>query len=208
MALDNYTNLKASIISWSHRQDIGDVVDDFILIAETEFYYNAIDPLRVREMEARDTSATNTTDRFLALPTDFLEARRLDVTVSTERRIVTYQTPAQMVIQTQAAHPNYFTVTDQIEFNRQPDEIYETNLQYYQTLPALDSTNDTNEILTKYPNVYLYGALWALFKWSRNTEEELKWKNDFLAAIVGANKSSMKGRYGPNPQMRNFGPTP
>ena len=36
MALDTYTNLVKSIVSYSHRGDLGTKIDDFILLAETE----------------------------------------------------------------------------------------------------------------------------------------------------------------------------
>ena len=91
MALDNYANLKASIESWSHRDDVKDIIDDFILIAEAEMYANDDASLRLRSMEALDTSAANTSDRFLALPTDYLETRRLDLTVSDCRLPIDYK---------------------------------------------------------------------------------------------------------------------
>lgn len=202
MALDNYANLKAAVMNWSHRQDVGSFVDDFITLAENEFYHNANSPLRVRYMEALDTGACSTSDRFLALPTDYLEQRRLDITLNTERKPIKFVTPNQMNIETLGGNPTYFTVTTRIEFNRQPDQAYVTNLQYYKKLTALDSTNTTNDILTYYPNIYLYGSLWALFQWARNDEEEAKFYNKFMNAIEGANDSSERGRYGASPSMR------
>lgn len=202
MSLNNYANLKAAVEDWSHRTDIGSYVDDFISIAEDEMYNNSQSPLRVRYMEALDTSACSTSNRFLALPTNYLEMRRLDLTVNTERKTIRYLTPNQMQISTLGGYPEYFTITTQIEFNRQPDQAYVTNLLYYKKLTALDSTNTTNDILTYYPRIYLYGTLWALFQWARNDEEEAKFYQKFLSAIEGANDSSERGRYGTSPSMR------
>jgi len=120
MALDNYADLKAAVMDWSHRQDVGEYVDDFITLAEKEFYFNLDSPLRVREMEALDTSACSTSDRFLALPTDFLEDRRLDITVSTQRKTIQFVTPNMLEIATGSGNPDRYTVTSQIEFNNQP----------------------------------------------------------------------------------------
>lgn len=208
MALANYSQLYAAIGDWSHREDVGSYIDDFITLAEKEFYFNLDTPLRVREMEALDTSACSTANRFLALPTDFLESRRLDLTVSGLRKPIKYVTPNMLDIQTGTGYPTFFTITDQIEFDILPDQPYVTNLQYYKTLTALDSTNTTNAILTKYPNIYLYGALWALFKWARNDEEAAKFYNDFIRAIDGANIASQRGRYGASASCRPRGATP
>lgn len=208
MALNNYANLKAAIKDWSHRTDVDVYVDDFITLAEKEFYFNLDSPLRVREMEALDTSACSTSDRFLALPTDFLESRRLDLTISSQRYTIQYETPDQVFIESVSGAPERYTITSRIEFNRQPDQAYVTNLQYYQTLNALDSTNTTNAILTKYPNIYLYGSLWALFQWARNDEEEAKYYQKFIRAVDGANVSSQRGRYGSGVVMRPRQMTP
>lgn len=215
MSLDTYSNLKAAVENWSHRQDIGTHIDDFILLCETSFYNGVLDPqtsntvsLRVKDQEELSVGACSTSDRFLALPTDYLEQRRLDLTVSAKRKPVTYQTPAQLDILTGTGIPSYFTVTDQVEFDILPDDTYVTNMQYYKKLTALDSTNTTNSILTNFPNIYLYGCLWALFQWARNTEEESKNLILFVNAIKAANQTSKRGQYGPNPRSRVRGSTP
>lgn len=215
MALDNYANLKAAVENWSHRKDVKDYIDDFIAIAETEFYNGVYNPdireslaLRVREMEALDTSTTSTSSRFLALPTDYLELRRLDLTVSSVRKPLQYRTPNQLIILDGTAAPSYYTITDQVEFDITPDDTYSSNMQYFKKFDALDATNNTNDILTNYPNVYLYGALWALFQYARNTEEETKYFIKFTQAIESANNGSYRGRYGKGLSARVRGSTP
>ena len=37
MALDNYTNLIASIADWVNRSDLTAVIPDFVTLAESEF---------------------------------------------------------------------------------------------------------------------------------------------------------------------------
>ena len=206
MALDNYANLKASIESWSHRDDVKDIIDDFILIAEAEMYANDDASLRLRSMEALDTSAANTSDRFLALPSDYLETRSLDLTVSDYRLPIEYKTPNDMFIDTNGARvPTYYTVTSQIEFDSQPDEAYVTNLLYYKKLTALSSSNTTNAILDDYPQVYLNGALWQLNVWAENDINANKYYTLFVKSINGANKTDQKGRYGVAPRQRIVG---
>ena len=78
MPLDNFSNLKASIKSRSKRNDVSDAdLTDYIQQAEATFYNNPTAPLRIRAMEARATAAADTASRFLALPDNFLQMRRL-----------------------------------------------------------------------------------------------------------------------------------
>lgn len=208
MALANYGNLKASIETWSKRQDVNDKLDDFIDLCETEIYSNAIEPLRIRSMVQLETSATSTSVRTQSLPTGFLEPRRFDLTVSGERPVIDYVTPSAQVIRQSTGLPSNYTITDQIEYDIIPDVAYVTNISYYGKLTALSSSNTTNSILTDYPNIYLYGSLMALFQWADNTEELAKYKNLFIEAISGANTTSALGDRGVASQKRRNGRNP
>lgn len=208
MALDNYANLKAAVEGWSHRQDIGGYIDDFIDICEKEFYQGNSVRLRTRDMNITETSAMSASVRTQALPTNYLETIRFDVTNGGERRTIDYRTPEQTIIRSGTGTPKYYTITDQIEYDIQPDTALVTNIVHYARLNALDSTNTTNAILTNYPNVYLYGCLWALFQWARNSEEEQKFYAKFLEAIAGANSSGSDGSYGVSMQKIRRGRNP
>ena len=88
MSLDRYANLKQAIQNFSHRNDISDVIDDFIDLAE-----NKIDNgLRLRSNELR-AQATISSGRFLALPDRFLEMRRMSL--NPRRRPSAWTTPAR-----------------------------------------------------------------------------------------------------------------
>ena len=207
MALANYANLKAEISgldSFSHRDDFDDSVDDFILLAETEMYSNSDVSLRVKEMNATETSATSSSLRTQALPTGFLEPRRFDLTVSSERITIKYITPEAMYIRSGTGLPTCYTVTTQFEYDIIPDDTYVTNIIHYAKATALSDANTTNAILTNYPNVYLYGCLWAAFQWAENDENILKYRALFLSAIRGANLATRTGTMGVSTQRRNL----
>lgn len=212
MPLDNYENLKESIKRRSKRDDITDSdLVDYIVQCETEFYNNAISPLRVRSMEARATSTVSTSERFLALPDRFLFMRRLklnDPYSGGPDTDIRYMSPEQMPLKNLTAIPIYFTVTSQIEFDSTPDQAYTVEMQYIQKLTPLSTANDTNAILTDYPTVYLYGALWALFTEVQDYEVAADYYQKFINAIQGANASDQAGRYGAAPVVRSEGYNP
>jgi len=208
MALDTYQNLKASIENWSHRDDVGDFLDDFIDICEIEMYSGVGGQIRVRDMITTETSAMSDSVQYQALPTDFLETKRLDVTLSSERYTIDFRTTEQMGLRSGTGTPAYYTVTSQLEYDIQPDQAYVTNHIHYAKLTALSAAEPTNAILTKYPNVYVYGVLWALFQYGNDAEEEAKYYSKFIAAIVGANASDSNGQYGVSAQKIKRGRNP
>ena len=207
MALDTFANLKTQIIDFSHRNDISDKIEDFIVLAEEAMYANPDFPLQLRQMEARAEATTNTT-RFLALPDGFITMRRLKLNIGGESSDVKYMAPDQMRIVGASGQPRFFTVTSQLEFDRVPDSNYTVDMQYSAIPTPLSSTNTTNVVLTNHPSAYLYGALWAAFGWANDDAQEAKYLAKFLGIINGINKRYKQGRYGPAPIMRIEGATP
>jgi hypothetical protein len=207
MALDNYSNFKATVIRLDGSNDLSDILDDCILLCETEMYNNSREPLRCRELETRTVTSTGTDDAFLALPTDLLSFRSIEIEQSGGFKELNYRSPEALQRLTTTGRPTQFTVIDQIEFNRTPDSDYTLNQVYFAKTTALDSTNSTNTVLTNYPNVYLFGTLWAVNLFNAEEEKSSYYYNLFLNAIRGANKRQESGT-GPAPTMNIEGPTP
>jgi hypothetical protein len=202
MSLDTYDNLKLEIIDYSHRDDIDLKVDTFIDLAEVEMFSNPIKRLKFRSGETRVTDTASTSSRFLALPSGFLEMRRLRIDTDTGFLSLTYRTPEQLVSIDGPAVPMFFTVTDQIEFDTIPDEAYTVEFQYLAEFTPLSSGNQSNPVLTLDPNVYLFGALKHAFLWAVDTEQAAIFHNQFIDAIRGANKKYNAGKYGQSPVMK------
>jgi hypothetical protein len=202
MALDTFDNLKLEIIDWSHRNDIDLKVDTFINLAEVEMFSNSTKRLKVRSGETLTTATASTSSRFLALPSGFLEMRRLRIDADEGFLPLTYRTPEQLRSTDGPARPRFFTVTDQIEFNTVPDEAYTIEFQILAEFTPLSDSNQTNPVLTLEPNVYLFGALAQVFSWANDAENQLKYEGKFISAIRGANKKYNAGKYGQSPVMK------
>ena len=206
MALDSYANLKAAIA----RMDggaVNDIVDDAIDLAEAEMYANAQTPIRHRAMETRTTDAMDGT-RFLALPANYLELRSLSLQLSGNDQDLQYATPESLQEIAGNGRPKFFTVTSQFEWDRVPDSTYTIVINYYQKLDALSDTNTSNSILADCPNVYLFGAMWAINLFNAEEDKADFYYNQFMRAIKGCNKRFNSGRYGPAPRMKTEGSTP
>jgi len=210
VALDTYSNLKSSIVEWSHREDVTDKLDDFIALAEQEMFNNRVEALIVRDQETRATASMTIDSRFVPLPDGFTSMRRLlidDTTTNAIQYPLSYKTPEVLGVSPFSGCPSMFTVTSQLEFNCPADIEYNLSMQYMATPTALSSSNTTNDILTNYPSIYLAGSLWALYRWANDTESASGAYDDFISAIIGANQATREGRYGPSPVIRNQGYT-
>jgi len=212
MALSNYSELKQSVITWSKRGDVDQLIDDFILIAEDAMLANPTENLKIREQETRSTATLAVDTRFLALPADYVSMRKVTLIVDdgvNSRWPLLFRTPDQMHVTTGSeGQPMQFSVTSQIEFDRTADQNYTIEIQYLAGLTPLSSTNTTNVILDNGPNVYLFGCLWALFRYSQDIEEESRYLSLFLDAITGINRKMNAGRYGPRPRIIPRGTKP
>lgn len=211
MPLDSFSNLKAEVVSYSGRNDIADKLDAIIGVVESRIFANQHEGLRIRQMQTRATASMSTTDRFLALPTDFLEMRKLVAYPSAntgDRWELMFQTPSQMVVKDAVTRPSQFAVTSQIEFDLLPDAAYTVEMQYWGRTTALSDSNTANDILTNYPDIYLYGCLWMVYKYGSEPDMAGIYYDDFIQAIRGANMENKSGRYGPTMTRRIKGCNP
>jgi len=200
MAFSDYDELQKEIIDWSHRGDLGAKIADFITLAENAMYSNDEQPLMVRSMETVSTAAT--AGQYVELPVNFESARSVRLVTGDNGGELKYQAPEQMRKQVATGRPNFFTIIgNEIQLDRTPDSEYTLEIQYYRKATPLSDANLVNEILTNHPSIYLFGALSALFSYTLDTEQQVKYTSMFISAIKGANRSDKKGRYGPTPSM-------
>lgn len=207
MAISTYAELKQAIERWSKRTDITTMVDDFIDLAESDIWQR----LRVRDMEARATASTTTTSRYVALPSDFLQMRKLKIDRSASNLPdvqLIFDAPISLRVVDHAGMPLSFAVTSQIEFDRVPDQVYTIEMQYFKFLPALSNSSTTNSVLSKFPMVYLYSALFHAAQWAHDSEMLERYALLAENAIQSANASDRKGRFGPSPGIKINGSTP
>lgn len=200
MSLDTYTNLKSSISGWLHRDDLTSQLDDFIALAEEMIWHE----LRVKEMEADTTVTLSTSARTVALPTNPLTIRRIYLNANPIVHLKPMSTTQiDENYQSTAGKPKYYAVIgSSLQFERMPDSTYDLYVNYYKKLTALSSTNSTNDILTYYPSIYLYGCCLAGAIYINDDAQATKFKGLFDEAIAKANSQTNKGKYGPGLAVR------
>ena len=207
MAISTYDELCKSVVKWSHRGDILTLIPDFILLAEYEMYNNAETQLMVRETETVSTASTS--GRYISLPPNFEKARSVKLETGNGYCDLKFQSPEQLERQISTGQPRFFSVVGtELEFDRVPDSEYTIQVQYYKKPDPITVLNQTNSVLTGYPNIYLYGVLHQVYLWLQDIDEAVKYSGKFQDAIKGANKADKKARFGPAPTMITQGVKP
>lgn len=150
MALANYTDLQASVALWLNRSDLTTVIPDFVALCEADLNRR----LRTSHNETIDT-AFALTGRRTALPADFAEMRQVFLLYGSDRVELVPLTQAGRV--DEAGTPVFYNIVNH-EIEVVPESTaYSLELRYWTKVPALAS-NSTTDILTNFPDVYLYGT--------------------------------------------------
>ena len=158
MAITTYAELQTAIGDWLNRADLDQKIPDFIRLAESTLN----DVLRSADMVASNTAAI--TSGRATLPADALEVVYVQV-ASTEDEPLEQITPQQLTMLRRtrtrdAANPRFFAIIGrELVVTPSPSGSLSMDIDYYQRIPALTSSNTTNWLLTDAPHVYLYTSL-------------------------------------------------
>lgn len=181
MALSTYAELKASVADWLNRSDLTSAITDFVSLAEAQMERT----LRTTQMITRATATINA--EYNATPGDFLEARtfKLDTNPVTPLQFETIDSLDSLLTQyTSSAKPLFFGVVgSQIRVVPVPDSSYTGELIYYSKLSKLSDTTTTNWLLTKAPDVYLYGSLLQAAPYLQDDARIQVWSSLYQAGI-------------------------
>lgn len=178
MALDSFDNLKTSIESWLDNSDLEDHIEDFISIAEARHQRE----VRIREMLTRQALIVN--GRYVAVPCDFLGAKIIRLLTDTARLPMTQLNIDELTRRSKVTDglPKFFNVHSEIEFDRAPDQTYTGEIVFYTPLDVLSSTNQSNDLLERAPDVYLYSSLVASAPFLHEDERINTWEGLYTAA--------------------------
>lgn len=161
MALDGtYGGLQASVLSFNWQRDTGSVTT-FIQLAHTRIN------LGLRTPFMQKTADLTINAQRVAAPTDMAAVNRLYLDTSFNAPLnpttpdrVAYLNAAYSTDQPQWYAIEGDTAGEYFTFAPNPGATtYTGKLLYTVRLPALSLDADTNIVLTRYPNLYLYGAL-------------------------------------------------
>ncbi len=180
MAIGTYAQLGTAVTSWmADRSDITAQFDDFLALTEADI--NRF--LRVREMETTSTLTPDAAGKA-TLPNGYLEYRAVIWTGSPrlDLRLIDPMQAEHLHGYRESDTPRYFTLSGST-IQVLPVSTTDIALLHYTAVPALTSVADTNWLLTKSPNVYLFGICRYASAWLKDAEDEARFEGRFMAEI-------------------------
>ena len=188
MSISNYEELKTAVANWLHRSDLTARIPEFIQIGEGVLNRK----LRTVDMETIATATLPTDNRFIAMPTGFLEMMAVtNVTTQTE---FVYIEPSLFrdYIVTGSGVPLHYTVQDQIELDVIPSTADTIESRYFKKYDI--ATDSTNWLLTNYPELYLHASLSSAAFFVENDTRLGTIKNLLSEGIMELNDSESRRR--------------
>ena len=191
MTIQTYAQLQAAVASWSTKTSLGAQIPDFIGWAQQEICRK----LRAPVLYSRATLTVNA--ETIAAPTGFLAVKRFYLDDS-PRRILQLKDSGELIDMTvnlaPADHPTAFAVegTSTLAFAPLFAGSFSAELLFYQAPTPLVNPGDTNVVLTKYPFLYLFGALEALFRVLEDDDNCDRYGGQFGALLQSINDEEAK----------------
>lgn len=192
MSIASYSDLQSAAADWLARTDLSSRIVDFITLAEARINRE----LRVREMVTQATGSISA--QTLDTPTDFLETVRLTLDTASDMPLEyrPIEDSELRVAGVTSGQPRWFTVVgSQFRFYPTPDGSYDYTLDYYAKVPALSVSATTNWLLTKAPDLYLFGTVAEGYSYLIEEERQAYWSDRFnlvLRSLHGADARSKR----------------
>ncbi len=199
MAIKNYAELKAAIADWMDRAQLLDSVTvNKVTIFPVNVFCGHVESECNRKLRTEDMSTvifnSGCDDQSVVLlPDNVLGLRMITVNgIDAE-----YLTPEQFTLVGchECRGPFYTRIANQLHVYPEMEAASDLTMVAYINIPPLENDADTNWLLRKFPDVYLYGCLYEACAYVYDTENELKWKQKFDIAIQDLIESDVEDRW-------------
>lgn len=192
MSISTYDELKTAVANWLNRSTLTSRIPEFIAIGEAKIARK----VRCRHNQKRITATIST--QYFDLPTAFLEMCNFELGTDPVQHL-NYVSPEQMDLFRPTAttgKPKVYTIHGtEFEVKPIPDTSYTAYMTYFYKLTAFSGASDTNDLLTYYPDIYLYAALSAAQPFIENDGRLPVYETLFEAAVKELNDMDKTGRY-------------
>lgn len=158
-----YQGLCDKIADVLNRQDLTAAIPDFTVLATARIER---DIARARHPSAISTTTISATSNATSLPSDFVAAYQVMLTSSGKHlRYVSPDDTRELFEDASTSSSSgdvfYTIIANKLRVLPAPSASspLSVDLYYYARLPALSTTSTTNWVLSRYPDLYLYGSL-------------------------------------------------
>lgn len=187
MSIATYNELVSAIGDWLDRSDLATRAADFIRLTEVRLNRLLADP----EMEV----ATTLTGDGAALPADF--GSMISIGTADGNRLSPMSNAEYAAILPSPGTSRYYTIRE--------GKVYyvpgsaNTTIVYRRSIPPLSTSNTTNWLLDRAPDVYLYGSLVQAEAFLAEDDRLPLWKGAFDEALDELRTDGARRKWGMGP---------
>lgn len=193
--ITDYSSLQSTIADYLNRGDLTAQIPTFIQFAEADMNTR----LRTREMIVR--AEAQSSNEYVQLPADWLEAINLHIVDGQQPlRYVTLD-EADRIIQEKLFNNvvAYSLMNGALELVPAPGSDVDIEMIYYGKITPLSNVVTTNWLLTKAPDVYLYGSLMHAQPFLMDDQRMPVFAALYNSRIEALNEESMKSTHSGSP---------
>jgi len=195
MSISTYSELQTAIAGFLARDDLTAQIPNFIQLAEARMSRE----LETRSQEKRSTATLTSGDEYIALPTDLREVRQVKLNTD-PLTVLTYYSPVALDQEYPSAgsgRPRGFSIIGaEMKLRPIPDSGYTAEIVYIGGLVALSDSNATNNVLSRSPDAYLYGALAEAYAYLLDEARAAQYMARFNTALEEIKVDEQRAHYG------------
>ena len=181
------TWLKDAMARWSHRDNLGLMMDDFIMLAEKRINGD----LDARLQVAATTINTIRKLDVVLIPADVAEIRALSIPDIGALSYLSPEAYANKLTEGARGMPRFFTVLGSyINLYPTPDAVYAMACAYQRKIPSLlDAEDGSNWLIRDHADIYLSACMIEVILYTKNFAEQETWENKYRDAVASLNQT-------------------
>ena len=195
MALSTYSELQTTVANYLNRDDLTTLIPTFITLTENRLNRE----LRVRANMVRAITTTTAGQAFYDFPSDLIELRNITYDNNSQSHALRYLSPESVSREygtVVSGQPRAYTnLGNDLKLVPSPDAAYSISINYYSQLRSLSDSVTTNDVLTQYPSLYLFGACLEGAIYLNDTEQTNRFGSVFQKALDDVQRAEEAARY-------------
>ena len=195
--------LFAAVQELAHRSDVVDFFDTALQMAESKIA-KALRTTELITFAQIDTSVPETNPGAWQLPADYLEMRDVIFPASNHRRTLHAVGRDQIAAFSGSggSGPSFYSIYNGvIEFRPSASDGLIDIIYFAKNAPLLVDA-DTNDTITAFPEVYIFGCMIGIWTWAQDEIAKGDAVQEFTNAVLSANEFADNQRFGTG--MRQF----
>ena len=147
----------------------------------------------------RAITTTTAGQAFYDFPSDMIELRNITYDNNSQSHALRYLSPESVSREygtVVSGQPRAYTnLGNDLKLVPSPDAAYSISINYYSQLRSLSDNVTTNDVLTQYPSLYLFGACLEGAIYLNDTEQTNRFGSVFQKALDDVQRAEEAARY-------------